>query len=300
MHRQDMDLLSEFDDVDWYAGQAGAPTRGVEAVLESGRVLCFPALAFALSDHEQALLDPRHADPKSKNISLRGDAVATELRGAVGSAETLQALAAMVSRFRTQAQALAGRLFPHYDGHLTLGSTSFRPVPVAGRSTSWRKDDSRLHVDAFPSNPTQGQRLLRVFTNINPRGQPRAWRLGEDFEAFARRLLPQIPRPWPGSAWALQWLHITKRRRTLYDHFMLQLHDRAKADLAWQQNGPQQAVDFAPGTTWVVYSDQVMHAAMAGQFMMEQTFTLPPERQLDPQTSPLHVLERLAGQPLRA
>jgi hypothetical protein len=294
-----MDLLSEFGDVDWFAGQAGATTRGVEAVLEGGRVLCFPALGFGLSDREQALLDPGFADAKSKNISLRGTAGAADLRGAVGSADDLNALATMVLRFRLQAQALVKRLFPHYQGHLTLGGTSYRPVPVAGRPSSWRKDDSRLHVDAFPSNPTQGQRLLRVFTNINPRGEPRAWRLGEDFEAFARRLLPQIPRPWPGTAWALERLHITKRRRTLYDHFMLQLHDRAKADLVWQQNGPQQAVDFAPGTTWVVYSDQVMHAAMAGQFMMEQTFMLAPERQLDPQTSPLRVLERLAGRPLR-
>ena len=65
---------------------------------------------------------------------------------------------------------------------------------------------------------------------------------------------------------------ITKRRRTEYDHVMLQLHDRAKADLGFQRDGPQARVDFAPGTTWVVYSDQVLHAAMGGQHMLEQTF----------------------------
>ena len=55
---------------------------------------------------------------------------------------------------------------------------------------------------------------------------------------------------------------------------MLQLHDRAKADAEFQRTSPQARVDFAPGTTWVCYSDQVLHAAMGGQHMFEQTFQL--------------------------
>ena len=92
---------------------------------------------------------------------------------------------------------------------------------------------------------------------------------------------------------------ITKRRRTEYDHVMLQLHDHAKADLEFQHDAPQARVDFAPGTTWVVYSDQVLHAAMGGQHMMEQTFYLDADRLQRPETSPLRVLERLLGRPLR-
>ena len=92
---------------------------------------------------------------------------------------------------------------------------------------------------------------------------------------------------------------ITKRRRTEYDHVMLQLHDRAKADAEFQRSGPQARVDFAPGTTWVVYSDQVLHAAMGGQHMMEQTFLLDGENLRQPETSPLRTLERLLHRPLR-
>ena len=92
---------------------------------------------------------------------------------------------------------------------------------------------------------------------------------------------------------------ITKRRRTEYDHVMLQLHDRAKADPGFQQSGPQARVDFAPGTTWVVYSDQVLHAAMGGQHMLEQTFLLDVEHLRGPETSPLRTLERLLHRPLR-
>ncbi|MGH8676352.1 MAG: Kdo hydroxylase family protein, partial [Burkholderiales bacterium] len=90
----------------------------------------------------------------------------------------------------------------------------------------------------------------------------------------------------------------TKSRRTPYDHWMLQLHDRVKADLDYQRNAAQQHVEFASGTTWVVFSDQVLHAAMAGQFMLEQTFLLDVEHQAAPETSPLRTLERLLGRTL--
>ena len=97
----------------------------------------------------------------------------------------------------------------------------------------------------------------------------------------------------------METLRITKRRRTEYDHVMLQLHDRAKADAAFQSGSPQRRVDFAPSTTWVVFSDQVLHAAMGGQHMMEQTFYLAPEHQHRPEASPLGILERLTGRSLR-
>jgi hypothetical protein len=82
--------------------------------------------------------------------------------------------------------------------HLRRGNSSLRPSQVATRETSWRKDDTRLHIDAFPSNPMHGTRLLRVFSNVNPRGQPREWRVGEPFEDHARRYLSAIRRPLPG------------------------------------------------------------------------------------------------------
>jgi hypothetical protein len=144
-----------------------------------------------------------------------------------------------------------------------------------------------------------GTRLLRVFCNVNPAGRPRQWRVGEPFEAHARRYLPAIRRPLPGSAWLLAATGITKRRRTEYDHLMLQLHDRAKADATFQRDSPQARVDFAPGTTWVVYSDQVLHGAMGGQHMMEQTFYLDLADLQQPATAPRSTLERLLGRELR-
>jgi len=291
-------IVHNYDDSSWAPTGKGALTHDVEPVLETGGVLCFPKLPFVLSDAEKRFLDTSVSDGKAKNISLRG--VNDELRGAQGSAEDQAALRAMILRFRSQAESFAERLFPHYKGQLQRGNTSYRPMAVEGRVTSWRKDDTRLHVDAFPSNPTRGTRLLRVFTNLNPRGEPRRWRVGEPFEAFAKRFVPKIPKPLPGSAALLHALHVTKARRTAYDHYMLQLHDRGKADMDWQRSAPQAEVNFAPGTTWVVFSDQVLHAAMGGQFMMEQTFYLPPAGLKQPASAPLAVLERMLGTPLLA
>lgn len=289
-----VDIVREYPDTTW---ANDGPTRGVEAVIEGGGVLSFPHLPFMLTAAEQQFLDPRWADGKAKNISLRWPA--GEMRGAAGEPADLAALRAMIVRYAEQSEVFALRLFPHYRGKLRRGNTSFRPVDVAGRQTSWRQDDTRLHIDAFPSNPMHGTRLLRVFCNINPHGQPRRWRVGEPFEAHARRYLPSISRPLPGSAWLLATTGITKRRRTEYDHLMLQLHDRAKSDAGFQRDSPQARVDFAPGTTWLVFSDQVLHAAMGGQHMMEQTFYLDAQDQRQPDSSPRGTLERLLGRELR-
>ena len=290
--------VREFPDKSW---ADDGPTRGVEAVVEAGEVLRFPYLPFALLESELKFRDPRWADGKAKNISVRwgNGQERGEMRGAVGTAAELAALKAMIIRFADQSEAFALRLFPHYRGHMVRGNTSFRPVNVAGRETSWRKDDTRLHIDAFPSNPMHGTRLLRVFCNVNPNGEARKWRVGEAFEDHVQRYLPKISKPLPGSAWLMEKTGITKRRRTEYDHVMLQLHDRAKADADFQRNSPQANVSFAPGTTWVVYSDQVLHAAMGGQHMMEQTFYLDAARLQQPASSPLHRLERLVGRNLR-
>ena len=192
---------------------------------------------------------------------------------------------------------LVTALFPRYAPYVKRARSSYRPQGAVGRDVSWRKDDSRLHIDAFPSRPNQGERILRVFTNVNPQ-EDRVWRVGESFETMAKTLLPRISRPLPGSSTLLAALHVTKGRRSVYDHLMLNLHDRAKADLAYQRECQQETVRFAPGTTWICFSDQVMHAAVSGQFMLEQTIHLPVSALYDSSRSPLAILERLTGRAL--
>lgn len=96
----------------------------------------------------------------------------------------------------------------------------------------------------------------------------------------------------------MKLLGITKRRRSEYDHLMLHLHDTQKADLDYQQKAPQMPVPFAAGSTWICFSDQVLHAVMGGQYLLEQTLHLPVSALLTPALSPLGVLEKMRGRPL--
>ncbi|WJF89572.1 Kdo hydroxylase family protein [Paraburkholderia bonniea] len=288
--------IIEVTSADWSGRGLSLPRETLLAGVERGKVLYFPQLPFALHGGEPALLDPALADPARKNISLEPNGGA--LHGVLGNAVTQSAVRALIARYQASARTLVDGLFPEYDGVLRVAPTSLRLHQVETRHTSWRKDDSRLHVDAFPSRPNYGERILRVFTNVNPHGVPRVWRVGEPFEDMARRFLPRIRPQMPGSAWLLKLLHVTKSRRSAYDHLMLKLHDAMKADLAYQQTSPQQTMPFPPGSVWVCFSDQTSHAVMSGQFMLEQTFFLPVRSMAQPECAPLGILERLQGRAL--
>lgn len=276
----------------WQASFNKTEQEAAVAALEEGQLIYFPSLAFELAEDEHCFLSTRYSTQKRKNISY--NKLTHALRGVqdLDEAES-EKLKSLLNRYATQAKILVDNIFPSYSSELIWGRTSYRPVPVVGRISSYRKDDKRLHVDAFPSSPNQGKRILRVFCNINPRGEDRVWRIGEPFAQMAQRFLPHIKKPFPGAA---KWMHklgLTKSYRTHYDHLMLQLHDKMKKDENYQKTAEQRELRLAPGSSWIVQTDQVSHAAMSGQFMLEQTFYLPVQAMQNPELSPLRVLERL-------
>jgi len=290
-----IDMVVPWPVREWSPAVTFDEAAAMRSALERGNVLHFPALDFPLDAGEQRFLDARWSDGKTKNINLRANE--SSVRGAVGQPADLRDLATLIRRYADAAERLVLRLFPSYAPHLKRAGTSLRPAEIAGRPVSWRKDDTRLHVDAFPSNPLHGQRLLRVFHNVDP-DAPRVWRIGEPFADFAQRFVPKTRGMLPGQSWLMHKLHVTKRPRSEYDHRMLQLHDLAKADLVYQRRAPQQTFEFAPGATWVVFSDQTLHAAMHGRAMMEQTFYLDPAAIADRTHSPEAVLSRMLNKPM--
>ena len=289
--------LVHVDRCDWShaASAAGVPGDEVVHVLESGNVLFLPSLRFALHPDEASLLTPAILG-RAKNASF--DPATGRLGGTSVSGERAAVLQAMMQRFSEAARAVVIALCPRYRPRLDRRRASYRPAEIAGRTTTWRKDDTRLHVDSFPATPSGGQRILRLFTNVNPEGRPRSWRIGGDFEEVARRFAPQLRMPLPGSRQLLRLLGMTKTTRTRYDAVMLQLHDRMKADADFQAHAPQTPVEFPAGSTWIAFTDQVSHAAMAGQYQLEQTFLLPIDAMSAPERSPLRVLETLKGRRL--
>jgi hypothetical protein len=270
--------------------------RRAVAALESGRVLFLPNLGFGLEQDETRFISPDAADNTRKSISF--DPATGRCGGAALAGDDVVRLAAMLDRYGRLSTLLLQNLLPGYAAFLERARTSFRPVEVEQRPQSVRHDDRRLHVDAFPTRPMRGRRILRVFSNVAPDRSVRQWNVGEPFEAFAAKFLPRLPPAIPGSAWVFEVLGMTKGRRSAYDRIMLGLHDAGKRDHRYQREAPHTPLAFPPGSTWIVYTDQVLHAALAGRFAFEQTFHLPVDAMAMPDHAPLRVLERLTGRAL--
>jgi len=265
--------------------------------LEREGLLVLDDVTFTLTPDERGLLDVDLGDGKAKNVSL---APGQHVRGTSAENADAARVEALLSRFRDWARGLLIERAPPYAAALETGRTSYRPRGIDDAPISARKDDRRLHVDAFASQPTGGKRILRVFSNINPAGESRLWRVGEPFEDYARRWIGKARASLPGEAWLLEAVGLTKARRTPYDALMLQLHDAAKLDAAYQSDAPRREVAFPPGSTWIVYTDSVVHAAIAGRFALEQTFYLPLSAMTAPEASPARILERITRRKLVA
>lgn len=290
-----MEPIATFDLTSWTGPFDSASRVAAQDALENGQVLYFPRLPFVLFDGENGLLRETLSNGRAKNISRDPDG---RIQGDTASPEERAQLSEMMGRYARQTLGFVLELFPGFARDIDTARTSYRPVEIAGRSYSARNDDKRLHVDAFPSRPQRGRRILRVFSNIHPMGGARVWHVGEPFENVAKRYAAKARRPLPLEPELFEWLGVTKGRRAEYDYLMLALHDGAKLDATYQATSPQIEFAFPAGTTWMCFTDQTMHAAMSGQFCLEQTFHLPVEAQSFPDRAPLKVLERLTGRAL--
>lgn len=278
--------LASFSEVD--------PKLQLEAVsaLENGRVVYLPKMAFLVRKDEEVLLHPEILASGEKNVSFD---IKTQRLAGVDDSQLHFKMEFMIERFAHFSRGLVEQLFPQYQSSIRWGRTSYRPAEVEGRVTSKRKDDTRVHVDAFPSTPVHGQRILRVFSNINPYGAPRVWHLGESFPRLLSHFASRLPAYSPFKAHVLKWLKATRDFRSAYDHYMLYLHDTMKLDDDYQQNLTKFDFDFPAKSTWIVFTDQVSHAALKGQFLLEQTFYLPVDAMQNPELSPLKQWEKSLG-----
>jgi hypothetical protein len=269
--------------------------RSAEA-LEAGQILFLPGYGFSIPAACQTLFSSNLLHKGSKSVIY--SPASGKLYGTASKGQNFSLLEEMMRRFANFAQKTVTRLLPIYRTGLVRARASFRPIEIETGPMPWRKDDRRLHIDAFPSSPVQGNRILSLFCNVNPGSQTHLWRIGEPFEQTAGRFLPSIKPPFPFSSVALMLTSTTKSRRTFYDHIMLCLQDRMRRDQRYQAEAEQVHIEFPVGSTWLAFTDQVSHAAMRGQYQLEQTFLLDVTRLHDQSTAPLHVLEKLAGRKL--
>lgn len=291
-----MSLISQYDIRSWNPSVDNLVQQTLLEDVEKGQVIYLPQLPFSIAPADQHLLDPKYLAQGTKNISY--NPANETIKGFKENMPDAKSLKMVMQDFSNKSNQLIRKLFPHYEGALRLGRTSFRPAEILGRKSSFRKDDTLLHVDAFPSMPMQGERILRLFSNINPNNKARHWHLGEPFNTVMDSFAPKIKQPIPGVHTIMNLLGITKKKRTPYDHYMLNIHHKMKKDSNYQQKAIQEKMDFPANTTWIVFTDIVSHAALSGQHLLEQTFYLPAEAQLHPEWAPLKQLEGYLQRPL--
>jgi hypothetical protein len=275
--------------------------------LEAGDILFFPRTPIAIPpDDLSFLLGQQQTDSSlHKNIAYKPNI--DKLSGV----DTQTANAAAVSRlhgimraYSRSVVAFLTEFLSPYRANWKLDYASFRPQEEQGRDLPLRRRNDLLHTDAFPTRPTHGARILRFFNNIHP-SRTRDWVVGDPFAQVAPQFAPSqiAPRPDTAASRAAKSLGravglasaVPALKRSPYDDFMMRFHNFLKENARFQAECARYPYQLPPGSSWMVYTDTVPHAVIAGQYALEQTFLVSPDALVAPQHSPLKVLESIAG-----
>jgi 3-deoxy-D-manno-octulosonic acid hydroxylase-like protein len=280
------------------------------AQLEAGAILYFPQTPIAIhANNLQFLLGQQQADSSlHKNIAYKPNI--DKLSGVDTKAADAQAVARLqdiMRQYSKDVTAFLTEFLAPYQAGWKLDYASFRPQEEEGRDLPQRRRNDLLHTDAFPTRPTYGSRILRFFNNIHPT-RTRDWVVSDPFATVVRQFAPAEIAPHVDGAFQRVaksfgrglglGAAIPSIKRSPYDDFMMRFHNFLKENPRFQANCPKYDFHFPPGSSWMVYTDTVPHAVLAGQYALEQTFLVRPDALVTPETSPLKVLEAIAGSPL--
>ena len=289
------------------AAEQQQTTRWLCEQLESGNILFFRDSPVDLSATDREfLLTQRQTDAAyHKNIAYRP--AEDRLTGLDKNipATTSERLRTILRSYSDQAEQLLRKVLVPYAGRWRRDFASFRAVEERGRQMRLRARNDLPHTDAFPTRPTNGDRILRVFTNLNP-AQSRVWITSDTFDILAERFArtaglparadgPSMGRLLKAAAHAVG---VPLVARSPYDAFMLRFHNFLKENSEFQQSCRKDRWEFPPGSAWMVYTDMVSHAVLEGQYAMEQTFIVSRHAMVLPERSPIAVLERICSYPL--
>ena len=279
--------------------------------LEEGNILFFPQTPIALPEEDLHFLLTLEQTSSGlhKNLAYKPqlDRISgAEMKGADAAAS--ERLHHILREYSQHVTAFLASFLSPYQSRWQLDYGSFRPQEEQGRNLPLRRRNDLMHTDAFPTRPSRGARILRFFNNLHPT-KTRDWITGEPFRRLAPQFTPQhiaLPREQStltrviaraacgmGLGWAIPAL-----KRSPYDDFMMRFHNFLKENAAYQAQGKREAWFFLPGSSWMVYTDMVPHAVLAGQFALEQTYLVAPEAMVAPEHSPLAVLEGMTGERL--
>jgi hypothetical protein len=285
--------------------QGDIPEASLAQRLERGEVIYYPECPFPLpqGDDRHFLLEQRLASGAHKNISYNPHN--SKMGGySRHSDEQARRLHGLLATFSSTTTDWLAQTLPTYATGWRLDLVSFRPEEEATRRLRVTARNDLLHVDAFPSRPTQGHRILRVFANVNLT-EPRVWVTSDPFAKLLARYgaeagLPVDERTW--GRWLKQGmlgLFRPGRRRSSYDSFMLRFHDFLKKNDSFQERCPKRFWSFQPGSAWMAMTDTASHAALRGRFALEHSYFISPSTLALPAESPPALLERACNSLVR-
>ncbi len=297
--------LTDYSEAGWSNVDARARARFYCEQLERGEILFVDASRFRVPQSDRAaLLKIAPLSLRQKNISY---APSTGVIGGLGGSSTDEDFASAFARYSAHSIRFCAGLLGPYSDSWRVELASFRPVEEHDRQLSMTERNDLLHVDAFPGRPTNGARILRFFTNLHPH-DARVWLTSDPIPSLAARqeyaammldcgriATSAASRAIANLMRAAAHVGIALPDRSSYDRAMLRLHDAMKGDAEFQADCPKYRHEFGPGASWLVFTDTVPHAVLAGRFALEQSFFIARDSLIAPESSPLAVIERLAG-----
>jgi hypothetical protein len=271
--------------------------------LERGEVVFYQACPFALpeGDDLKFLLEQRLGNAAHKNISY--DPNTDKSSGyQYQSRAQVERLHALLSDFSCVVTRWVAVVLPRYADCWKMDRVSYRPEEEATRKLRQTARNDLLHVDSFPSRPTNGYRILRVFANINP-SEPRVWMTSDNFAQLLTRYgtqagLPTSSVPSLGSRLREGFLRLFgsgKQPRSSYDEFMLRFHNFLKGNDEFQERCIKRYWNFPPMSAWMVMTDTASHAVLRGRFALEHSYFVAPESLALPEESPPALLQKACG-----
>jgi len=273
--------------------------------LEIGNILFFghSPIDIPPQDLEVLLGRKQTSSAYHKNIAYRPS---EDRLSGLDSSEQAKAfeLRRILKTYSERSREFLSRFLLPFAGKWKLDYASFRPVDERGRPARLHARNDLLHFDSFPTRPTNGARILRFFTNVNP-SENRVWLTAQTFESFGPHFARQVALPSYFRNPLLKGLHALARSvhfpgasRPPYDEIMHRCHNAMKEDARFQETTPKHRWEFPPHSSWMVFTDCVSHAVLSGQYALEQTFLVPQSALVAAQRSPLAILENLVGRSL--
>jgi hypothetical protein len=277
----------------------------LEERLERGELITFAPCPIALPEGpERDFLFAQQLHSAKKNISYNPE---TEfVTGfAYHADEQEDRLTAIMKAFSSNVQDWLGKLLPRYARGLKPDRASYRPEEEATRKLRLTARNDLLHIDAFPSRPARGWRILRLFINIHA-AEARVWVTSHTFDKLLAEYGAQAGLPnvfTEGWAWRfgqglLSIFQPGGHQRSVYDRFMLRFHHFLKTNDRFQERAPKRFWHFGPNTAWLAFTDGLSYADLRGRFALEHSFFVAPHVLALPELAPAALLERACGAPV--